>query len=136
MTISMTKVQGREDQPTVLMAHVKGLNAADIAQAAIDSMLFQVWQYDTEEACEEDDDGTEVGEATALTVADCVFDTLKTDYGWDADDEGYNVRFTLPKARLPTGNKWYRVELWITPATGEQFLGGLWGILARAVAKS
>lgn len=132
----MTKVRGREDSPITLRAHIKGLNGADITQASLSSIAYQVFEYASESECVDDSDGTEVGTSASLTVSAVVTDTLQTGNGWTADSEGYNFAFTLPKARLENGGKWYRVEVWMTPASGEEFLGALFGVYAGATAKS
>lgn len=136
MTASMTKVKGREDSPIILRAHIKGLDGLDINQASLQSIYYRTFEYGSESNCEDDINGTEVGTQASLDKTSVVFDELQTGNGWTADDEGYNFAFALPKARLPNGNKWVRVEVWMPPVVGEEFLGALFGILVGAVAKS
>ena len=99
-----------EDSGVTLMARIQGEDAANVQQADITSISRNV--YDGE---------TIVGESTALTVADVVFDTLQTDARWTFDATGYNFKDAVADTVFPVGDTVYRVEYLFTPATGAKF---------------
>lgn len=132
----MVFIKGREDSPVTLLAHVQGADGLDITQDGVQSLSYQVWQYDTREECENDIEQTAIGTEVSLTVASTIYDELQTGGGWEADDEGYNLRFVLPADKLPVGGKWYRVEVWIVDGDDLEYLAALYGIEARPTAKS
>lgn len=58
---------------------------------------------------------------TTPTVSTVIFDTIQEDARWTVDGIGYNFAFTVPGSALPTGGTTYRVEILITPASGDPF---------------
>lgn len=118
----------REHTPVVLMDRVYGESKQLINQFSIDSISYRVFEYATEEDARADVNGEEVGVAADLDPTVVIFDTLQTAAPWTSQDEeadeqgnkGYNLRFTLPAARRPTGGTWHRVEVWLTPSAGSE----------------
>ena len=107
-----------ERTPIDLMDRVYGAGKLLINQLSIAAVKYQVFEYASQTDAERDCNRTEVGAEAILDVGDVVFDELQTSDGWNVkkDPAGYNFRFTLPAARRPTGNKWHRVEIWLTPS--------------------
>lgn len=115
--------QGFEDAPIVLMDRVKNIAGAYITQASVSTITYRVDAYSSQRDAETCSNATEVTDDTSLTTADVVYDTLQTAAPWDstADATGYNFRFTLPAASRPVGDKWHRVEVIITPTSGDAY---------------
>jgi hypothetical protein len=115
--------EGFEDAPIVLMDRVKNIAGAYITQASVSSISYRCDAYSSQTDAEKCSNGTEVTDDTSLTISSVVYDTLQTAAPWDstADATGYNFRFTLPAASRPVGDKWHRVEVIITPATGDAY---------------
>lgn len=109
-----------EDTKITLMDRVKNLSGAYVTQASIDTMTYRVDQYASEIDARKCSNGTEIIDDTSLTVSDCIFDTLQTAAPWDSDSDelGYNVKVALPKTAQPTGDRWHRVEITLTPISG------------------
>jgi len=114
---------GLEDAPIVLMDRVKNIAASYITQASVSTITYRVDAYSSQIDAEKCSNGTEVTDDTSLTISAVVYDTLQTAAPWDstADATGYNFRFTLPAASRPVGDKWHRVEVIITPSTGDAY---------------
>lgn len=114
---------GFEDAPIVLMDRVKNIAGDYITQASVSTITYRVDAYSSQRDAETCSNATEVTDDTSLTVSAVVYDTLQTAAPWDstADSAGYNFRFTLPAASRPVGDKWHRVEVVITPSTGDAF---------------
>lgn len=118
--------QSLQDQPRALMARIEGISGATpITQADITGITYRVWEYASHKNLIDNTSGSEIGTVGTLTVEDVIFDTLQLDDAWtrdNPDDElGYNFRFTLPRARLPTGGKFYLVRVVVDPAdAGEE----------------
>lgn len=114
---------GFEDAPIVLMDRVKNIAGAYITQAAVSTITYRVDAYSSQRDAETCSNPTEVTDDTSLTKTDVVYDTLQTAAPWDstADATGYNFRFTLPAASRPVGDKWHRVEVIITPTSGDAY---------------
>jgi hypothetical protein len=62
------------------------------------------------------------GNASALTVASVVFDTLQTDGRWTKDTTGYNFRDRIAGTNFPTGDTRYVIEYQFTGASSEKFM--------------
>ena len=107
----------REDSPYTLMACIKGQNAVAITQSSLTAMTFRVFQYDSRDEAENDENGTEIGAVATLTVSDVVFNSLQTDNDWDATTTGYNLKHVVPAARFPSGGKWIAIEYLFDPST-------------------
>ncbi len=99
-----------EDGGASLMARIVGNDAANITRADTTSISRSVYV-----------DGTIQGTATAIVVADSVFDALQTDARWSVDTTGYNFRDDVAASVFATGDTLYRLEYKFTPATGEVF---------------
>jgi len=118
-----------EDGGFSIMARVVGQDAARITQASLTSISYSTFDRDS------DTPDTAIIDATALTVANVVFDTLLTDDRWTVDGTGYNFRHDVAATAVPTGGHCYRFEYLFTPSSGEAF----WlvaEINARAVSTS
>ena len=128
----------RERTPVVLMDHVVGESGAPIIQASIDAIKYRVFEYASDADARADANGEEIGTEATLDVADVVFDELQTDPPWDAelDERGYNFRFTLPGSRRPAGDRWYRVEIWLTPSTSDEAFPIVWLIKSLPLASA
>jgi hypothetical protein len=119
----INKARCFEGVPAVLMARIVGAAATNITQATVSRLDYTVDQYDSERQAERDESPTSVTTLTQLTpVSTYVYDTLQTDNDWSADSTGYNFKFTAPAASFPVGNKWNRVEVKVTPSSGEAFV--------------
>lgn len=114
---------GLEDAPIVLMDRVKNIAGEYITQASVSTITYRCDSYSSQNDAEKCSNGTEVTDDTSLTTSAVVYDTLQTAAPWNstADALGYNFRFTLPAAARPTGDKWHRVEVIITPTSGDAY---------------
>jgi hypothetical protein len=122
-----------EGAPKVIMARIVGAAATNITQATVNAISYIADQYDSEPEAEADSSPTSIQvETDAGAVSSLVFNTLQTDNDWEADDEGYNFKMTLPPATFPLGNKWVRVSVWIDPTSGDDFPGfiGIFEVIA------
>ena len=99
-----------EDGSAQVMARVLGNDASAVTQSSISSGTYTVHDYYL---------NTEVTSSTSLTIASVIFDTLQTDARWSADSTGYNFRFTVPAASLPSANTVYLVHAVLVPSSGE-----------------
>ncbi len=85
----------------VVLARIVGLNQVAITQASLSGTIGRtVANVNTKLA----------GDATALVVADTVFNSLQTDYGWDQDSTGYNFRDIISGANFPLGDVPYQIQ--------------------------
>jgi hypothetical protein len=114
---------GFEDAPIVLMDRVKNIAGDYITQASVSTITYRCDEYASQEDAEECSNGTEIIDDTALVVSSVVYNTLQTAAPWDSttDATGYNVRFTLPASARTVGERWHRVEVNITPASGDSY---------------
>ena len=115
------KAQGFAGAPIELMDYVTGLHGDAIEQSSIDEISYTVLECTSEQKAEQ-----AIGEEVAsddLAKSDCVFNTAQTDAPWDAtrDPRGYNFRFDSPGTDRPTGGKWHRYDIILTPFEGEAF---------------
>jgi len=120
MSAQIGLAEGFEDAPIVLMDRVKNLDGAYVTQSSLTSITYRVDQYASEGDARACINGTEVVDDTTLTISTVISDTLLTAAPWNstADSTGYNLRFTLPGTARPTGGKWHRVEVILTPSSG------------------
>lgn len=59
--------------------------------------------------------------ATAIVVADTIFDTLQTNFViWPEDSTGYNFKWDVPYTLLKKGGD-YEIEISFTPASGDPY---------------
>jgi hypothetical protein len=117
----------------VIRSRVVNYADADITQASVTAITYIFNQYPDADDAEADANATPVQiEVTAGTVSSLVFNTLQT---WPDDENGYNFAMTLPAASFPVGGKFYRVEVWIDPTIGEDFLAGIWILECHATAR-
>lgn len=114
MGVLITNGTAWEDTGCTLMARVLGNAGTAINQASISSIARKV--FDLNSSTPE----TPVS-STTPTVADVVFDALQTDARWTTDSTGYNFRETVAASVLAEGDRRYRVEYVLTPASGEKF---------------
>lgn len=92
------------------MARVYGASGTAIVQADVSSIEYSVF------------DKADTSTATAtgtLTAASVIFNTLQTDSRWGKDSTGYNFAWNVPASVFATGSKTYRIEVKITPTSGE-----------------
>lgn len=123
-----------EDTGVYCMARVTGNDAANITQASLTSVKYEVWAVDPEpEPPGFAPAGTPQKKfgSTTLTIADVVFDTPQTtalDARWTKDLIGYNFAFEVPAAELPGAalGSWpkpqaYRIDVEFDAVSGENF---------------
>ena len=128
-----------EDSPKSIYAQiVAGLTEALVTQSLITSLTYRVDQYASKEDAVNDTDATEITDDTALVKTSVIFDTLQTT-GPGAGmvtpkGTGYNFATIIPAAAFPASGVWYRVQVRITPSSGDDYTGGKWVLecLARA----
>jgi hypothetical protein len=90
------------------MARVVGIaDGANITQASVDSLTFNLYQKRTTAAALQ---------SYSLVVAKVVFDALQTDDRWTVDSTGYNVGYLLPNYYMAEPYE-YRAEIVITSVT-------------------
>jgi hypothetical protein len=102
-----------QGNPARLMRRVVGINNQDLTQASVSSIAYKTFE-DTA------GDPYAVVASGSLTVATVIFDTRQTE-SWTQDELGYNFRWDSPGALYPKGNTVYRVEVTLTPTTGDAF---------------
>lgn len=108
----VTKGKIIENSAVILTSRLINANTGSpIVPANVSSINLEVW--DTTSA-----DGTEVGTAVDLDPADVILPSLNTGYLSD-DPTGYNLRIDLSGDNFPDGGKVYRVEVKVTPTTGD-----------------
>lgn len=99
-----------EDSGVRWMARILGQSGSAIVQADVSSIVYSV--YDKSDTTAATATGT-------LTVSDVIYNALQTDSRWGKDTTGYNFGWNVPASIFATGNKTYRIEVKITPASGE-----------------
>ncbi len=99
-----------EDSGALILSRITGDAGTELTQSDVSSIAYSV--YDME-------DRTTATATGTLTVSAVVYDTLQTDSRWDTDATGYNFAWSAPASLFPTGDKIMRVEIAITPASGE-----------------
>ena len=108
----------REGSGFTYLTRAKGTDGASITQASLTSI-----------ACKVTDVSTGVITTPTVTIAMSVFDTLQTDARWTLanpdDTTGYNFRFDIAPASIPTGGKLYEIVFTATPAVGNAYNLGL-----------
>ena len=82
------------------MARIRGFDNALITAASVTELRYTVVPAD-------DTANPTVASTNLTPIATYIFDTLKTDAIWTADDTGYNFKHTLPTAAMPNGDKVY-----------------------------
>lgn len=114
-----------EDSTFSLMARFE-VDGANAVQADCTSIAVKAW--DTR-----DFDNTVV--ASALVVADVVFDTLQTDGRWSVDTTGYNFRYDVPDTVCTVAGATYRFECVVT-TSGGKLPPMIWEVLCRQTRSS
>lgn len=107
-----------EDGSCYLMARLLGHAGTVATRASISSVAVHAFDQDS---------SNDQTLSTAPTVASVVYDTLQTtalDPRWTKDSTGYNFGYTVPASAFPTGGHSYRVEVTLTPLSGEPFYVG------------
>lgn len=124
----------QEGSGKTLRARIVGHADTPITQASINAsgVKLGVWKYTSIDEAEEDRNAAVVQAETALTTSAVIFDALQA---WDVDSTGYNFAYAMPAALFPDGNVWYRVEVWIDPEIGEDFLGALFFLEGKATTR-
>lgn len=114
-----------EDSPVYIMACIRGAADALVTQASITSISYLVKQYSSADDARDNANGTTITSLTSAgSVSSLIYDTLQTGSGWSGPEgTGFNFRMPLPVASFPTGGKWYVVEVWVDPVSGDDFLG-------------
>jgi len=126
-----------EDSPKSIYAQiVAGLAEALVTQSVITSLTYRVDQYASKADAVACTSGTEITDDTALVKTSVIFDTLQTT-GPGANivtskGTGYNFATIAPAASFPTQGYWYRIELRITPSSGDEYTGGTWVLECQA----
>lgn len=137
---------GVEGGPLILRARLADSEGTPITQAAVSSIQYEVWNtspplgrqpFNWRSQWIAVDPPVKITNATSLTVADVVFDTLQP---WDVDDVGYNFRGVIPPEALgeididdfPKG-QWVRVDVLVTPTSGDPFVVPFWVGLAPSL---
>ena len=105
-----------------LMDRIQGNGGANITQASLTSISYEVQAYDSFDEAESASGGVAVTSGS-LTISSVVSDTLQTAAPWDsaADSTGYNFRRDSPAADRPSGHKWHRYDFLFTPTSGAVF---------------
>lgn len=101
-----------EDSGLRWMARVRGNSGSNLVQADVTSIAFSVYNKA---------DLTTATVTGTLNASDVIFDTLQTDSRWAKDSTGYNFGWNVPASIFATGNVTYRIEVKITPVSGEAF---------------
>ena len=114
--MSIIAIQGNaiEEASTIVKAKLTDHGGTLLLQADFTSIHYEAWNMDASPV-------NQVKVATALNVANVVFDTLQTDARWTADATGYNFLHAMPATAFPTGKHTYKVEYKVTPASGAVF---------------
>jgi hypothetical protein len=102
-----------EDQGFYWMARVLGEDGEPITQNSFTTVTYTVYDRNDDNA---------VVTTGSLTIGTVIFNTLQTptlDPRWTVDRVGYNFGAAMPASAFPTGNNQYRVEVVMTPNTGE-----------------
>ena len=112
--LQVVQGSGPEDSSVALMARVEGADGANITQATVSSIDYDV--YESTSATP----NTEVVVTVSLTVSSVVFDALQTDSGWDTveDPLGFNFRYVALPAHFPNGGAYYDIEIKMTMSDG------------------
>lgn len=123
-----------ENSGKTIRARIVGHADTPITQASIDvnGVTLGVWKYTSKDDAVDDVNGTVVQAETALTTSAVIFDTLQA---WDVDSAGYNFAYPMPASLFPDGGVWYRVEVWINPTSGADFLGALYFLDCGATSR-
>ena len=121
MSILVIQGEGWEDGGITVMARVVDNDGENVLQADVTSISRTVFNLAVSKT-------VPVSVATAIVVADSVFDTLQTDDRWTEDATGYNFLDTIPASVFATGGCTYRAEYEFTPTTGEVYwvVANLW----------
>lgn len=101
-----------EDSGLRWMARVLGNAGGPIVQADVTSIAYSVYNKA---------DLTLATVTGTLNASDVIFDTLQTDSRWGKDSTGYNFAWNVPASVFALGNVTYRIEIKITPTSGEAF---------------
>ena len=99
-----------EDSGCRWMARVLGADGDAIQQADVSSIAYSVYNKA---------DLTTATATGTLVVSTVIYDTLQTDSRWTEDSTGYNFGWNVPASTFATGGVTYRIEVKITPASGE-----------------
>jgi hypothetical protein len=103
-------VQVIEDSGVRWMARILAVSGSAILQANVSTIAYSVFDKS---------DPTTATATGTLTIASVIFDTLQTDSRWTKDETGYNFAWNVPASIFATGDKTYRIEVKITPTSGE-----------------
>lgn len=127
-----------EDSPKPVYAQiVAGLSTALITQSIVTSITYRVDEYASRDDAVNCASPTEITDDTALTKTSVIWDTLQTsgDGGSIVTDKGtgYNFATMIPAASFTTGGKWYGIEVWITPSSGDAYRAA-WYVLECAAS--
>lgn len=108
-TIQTSKVI--ENSGAVLMARIVNDLGVAVVQADISSLTCKVYNNET---------GTLITSPT-LSVGSTIYNTLQTPAAWTADSTGFNFAASLAGSCWPEGGVVYRVEVKVTPASGNPY---------------
>ncbi len=114
-TTQIQKATAWEDAGLRIMARLRGNTGSLIVQADFTAIAASVWPFRAPTSPTLD--------ASALTVASVVFDTLQTtsdDARWTKDSTGYNFAYTIPASAFPDPGV-HRVEVIFNPASGDDW---------------
>lgn len=122
MAVKINKTTAFAGCGVTLMDRIQGNGGANITQASITSISYEVQSYASADDAEEASSGTAVTSGT-LAKTSVVFDTLQTAAPWDsaADSTGYNFRYDSPAADRPSGHRWHRYDIIFSPSSGAPF---------------
>lgn len=99
-----------------VLARLVGIDQTPATQASLATILRSVVAVDT---------GAVIVEEEELGKADVVFNALQTDWGWDVDDIGYNLRDTINGTAFDGYVGLMRVVYTITDADGHQIVAAV-----------
>ncbi len=107
-----TKGVAVEDGGATLLARIVGNDAANVTQASVSSITYQVFKRGAT---------TDIAAASPLTVSAVIFDTLQTGDEWTVDATGYNFKYVTDVLELPDGKSVFIFEFKVTPTSGPPF---------------
>ena len=105
--------QAVEDCGALLLARCVDWDGNLLTKAAVTAITYKVYDLSTTPP-------SLVG-SDSLDKTTVIFDSEQTGGNWPYDD-GYNFKWMMPATLLPNGGRYYQVEIYVDPASGEDFL--------------
>ena len=105
----ITRAIATENSSATILTRVLGADGNPVTRADVSAVTVKVW----------DRDGAALINTHTPDVADAIYDTLQLDPRWTFDSTGYNLAIDIPGADLPDGDTTYRIEIKLTPTSGD-----------------